>query len=289
MKTSDSSDAPQLTPFAQDPPFLIFYETYNEARYYRVRGKGFPTRDLLKATRYPLNRYQEEINSAEFEPPLPRHAALIVSIHLPAYGVPTAYAGAECILKRADIALPFFDQAARSARKLIQPLLRTGGPNGACIEVGPKGSPQAKVCHVTIELWICPEAGANIPASIEGFTRLSEHHFKGNRGAPPDGVVLERPIDKLADKQAASLKALEKPSSVHLYFHTLPQKLRAWCKESGINGWLFECYDGGGYTGYVIEVEDPSGRDRLAKEFAKQLRQHQCLLGEAVHCLGRLF
>ena len=68
----------------------------------------------------------------------------------------------------------------------------------------------------------------------------------------------------------------------------ISEKLRDWCKDREIQGTIFECYDGGGFTRYAIEFTDPATKDRVAAEFEHQTdRDH--FLGEAINQLSCLW
>lgn len=68
----------------------------------------------------------------------------------------------------------------------------------------------------------------------------------------------------------------------------ISERLRAWCKDRGLQGTVYECYDAGGFTRYAIEFKDPETKRRVAADFDYQAdRAH--FQGEAINELGSLW
>jgi hypothetical protein len=62
MKLELHSDFQSINPFAEQSPFLLFYNKgAGDRRTYQVNGLGCVTPDLFQATRYEIDRYDEKL------------------------------------------------------------------------------------------------------------------------------------------------------------------------------------------------------------------------------------
>jgi len=60
MKLEIQSDFQRINPFAEQSPFLLFYNKAAKGRIYQVNGLGCVTPDLFQATRYEIDHYGEK-------------------------------------------------------------------------------------------------------------------------------------------------------------------------------------------------------------------------------------
>ena len=165
-------------PFALQSPFLLFYNIINGMRYYQVDHQGCVTRDIFEATRYEINRYENEVRFLGTPLSRPTYVTMPVCAYLPGTGPEIEYyAGNQRITYDPACGYSVFHQGICGAKKLARPLFRLGGPCGAVVQIGTDDERGYTIAYFGIDLIFYPQKDARIPQSLKGFTRTAYNHF----------------------------------------------------------------------------------------------------------------
>lgn len=178
MNTAATPPSGFVNPFAQQSPFLLFYNLIDGVRHYQVDYQGCVTRDIFAATRYEINRYEKEVRFLGTTQSRPTYVTIPVCAYLPSTGTESeSYAGNHRIAQDPACGRSRLHQAICGAKKLARPLFRLGGPCGAVVQIGTDDERGYTIAYFGIDLLIYPQKIARILWKLDGFTRAADNHF----------------------------------------------------------------------------------------------------------------
>jgi hypothetical protein len=179
INITPSSDFQRINPFAEQSPFLLFYNKgAGERRIYHVSGLGCVTPDLFQATRYEIDRYDGEKGCVGDGLHTPTYVTIPVCAYRPSEEAEFEfYAGNHRIPLDPACGKSAIHQAACGAKKLARPTFRLGGPCGAVVQTTPHTGGTLHVAYFGIDLLFYPQGNSRIPDELEGFTRIGINHF----------------------------------------------------------------------------------------------------------------
>jgi hypothetical protein len=174
-----NSDFQRINPFAEQSPFLLFYnKSEGGRRTYQVNGLGCVTPDLFQATRYEIARYDDKLGYVGDGRHSPSYVTIPVCAHCPGHGSEYEfYAGNHRIDLDPACGESAIHQAACGAKKLARPTFRPGGPCGAVVLTAPPAGAPLRVAYFGIDILFYPQGNARVPDALEGFTRIGINHF----------------------------------------------------------------------------------------------------------------
>lgn len=179
MKLELHSDFQSINPFAEQSPFLLFYNKgAGDRRIYQVNGLGCVTPDLFQATRYEIDQYDEKLGYVGDGQHTPIFVTIPVCAYHPVNGSEYEfYAGNHRIPLDPACGKSAIHQAACGAKRLARPTFRPGGPFGAVVQTAPHTGATLHVAYFGIDLVFYPQGNARVPDALEGFTRIGINHF----------------------------------------------------------------------------------------------------------------
>jgi hypothetical protein len=176
--TTPSPDFQQFNPFAEQFPFLLFYNQGVGGRSYQVGGLGCVTPDLFQATRYEIDRYDDQLGYVGDGQHKPTYVTIPVCAYRPCQEAGFEfYAGNHRIPIDPACGKSIVQQAVCGAKKIARPTFRPGGPCGAVVQTAPHTGKSLHVAYFGIDLIFYPQGNARVPDSLEGFTRIGINHF----------------------------------------------------------------------------------------------------------------
>ena len=179
INISPAPDFQHINPFAEQSPFLLFYNKgVGGRRIYLVNGLGCITPDPFQATRYEIDRYEGETAYIGDGLHTPTYVTIPVCAYRPSEEAEFEfYAGNHRIRLDSACGKSSIHQAACGAKKLARPTFRPGGPFGAVVQTAPFTGKTLHVAYFGIDLLFHPQGHARIPDSLEGFTQIGINHF----------------------------------------------------------------------------------------------------------------
>ena len=178
MNTTSETEFQTINPFALQSPFLLFYRTIEGKRFYQEDPIGCVTPDFFAATRYEIDRYEEDLHYIDHHHLTPLRVTIPVCAHQPRAGAEYEYyAGNQLIALDPASKHPPIHQAACGAKGLVKSLFLKGGPCGPVVNIRKDNTSCTVVAYFGIDLLFFPHGDTSPPRHIKGFTEHMPYHF----------------------------------------------------------------------------------------------------------------